>query len=157
MTQPMINQTIARADQMVKSSNRLAKQIDHLTDDILALDPNEYIGHEEEIKDILLIQAQVMSSGSHKLLALTRRFDSLKLKSSAAKLSADDLAEFAADSMLIVQQIEGISNLTYIAWAQHTARLEYSLFDLAIREVLTLSGGRRTIEQLRDAITRGLE
>jgi len=152
-----LKSVISRAERASLAATRHAKQTGHLASQIAELDASDYATHHEIITGIIQTQALALAKANREFLALTAKFDAIKTQSAANKISADDLADFTADTVMIEKQVQALEHLSYIAWAQHTVRLEPSLFRLAIKEVLALSNGQERLTGLRDDITEALE
>jgi len=151
-----LKSAISRAERTSMAATRLAKQTGYLAAQIAQLDAADYATHHEVFVGIIQSQALALAKANREFLALTTKFDTIKAQSAETKMTADDLADFTADSVLIETQVQSLERLSYIAWAQHTVRLEPSLFRLAIKEILSLSNGKKTLSLLCDDIAEAL-
>lgn len=65
-----------------------------------------------------------------------------------------NLAERMSDTIMILEQVDELKALDYIAWATRTLNLQPDLYDVAVKEVSSHEGGQDRLKLLAAAISR---
>jgi hypothetical protein len=148
----MDDPTLRRLQRHAKNSTALAHAITSLSSDIDRLDAAKLEPRVQDYTEVWDTSTQALAIANNNWLSLTRRIQAVQMQAHAASLTASDMAEAAADSVMLNEQIEQIMRLAYIPWSRHTQQLLPELLTVAVKEVLSHAGGKTQLELLRDAI-----
>lgn len=152
-----LTRCLSDAERAAQATKRLAGQMSRLAADIETLEASDYITHRHKLSDYVLTYSQYLADANRKLLQLAARFEMLKSQSSAVEESAADLADFAADRLMISDHAATMERLGYALLARQIARLNPYLFPMAITEVTLYPDGWAQIKVLKEAVQRATD
>lgn len=84
-------------------------------------------------------------------LEMSSQIQTLKAKREEVG-SLPNLAERMADTVMILEQVDDLKALDYIAWATHTLNLSTELFEVAVKEAGSHEGGPERLRLLARTI-----
>lgn len=149
MNEPLLR----RITRTAKNINRLAHDVAGLARDIDGLDPSD-LEPLESFEKACLTSAQALAIANRHFLELTGGIDTLKAKGRAVSMTAGDAADYAADTVQIMTQMDDLTRLSYIPWARYTLALMPDLLIFAVKEVATHEGGKEQLSALAAAIEK---
>lgn len=102
-----------------------------------------------------LVHSEALANSTQLWFPITRRLDSIARQAFNARREAADMAEAAADTVMITEGVTKALKMAYYPLARAILLLMPDLFISAIREVASHGGGAQ-LAALRDAINEVL-